>query len=353
LTSGTQEWRRALLPIDATLQQAIRNLDESGFKIALVVSPDEVLIGTITDGDIRRGLLKGAQLMTAIDRLVHREALVVPPEMGRDMVLHLMRANKLLQLPVVDGRRRVIGLHLWDEVIEPAARANLMVIMAGGRGTRLIPHTERCPKPMLSVAGRPMLQHIVERAKNEGFRRFVFAVHYLGNMIEEYFGSGERWEVRIDYIREDVPLGTAGALALLSPAPDLPFIVSNGDVLTDIRYGELLDFHVRHQAAATMAVRLHEWQHPFGVVKTEGVDIVSFEEKPISQTHVNGGIYALDPMALDTLRAAESCDMPALFERLKACGRRTVAYPMHEPWLDVGRVDDLDKANSLQTGLER
>jgi len=220
-----------------------------------------------------------------------------------------------------------------------------MVIMAGGRGTRLWPHTEHCPKPMLPVAGTPMLERIIERAKAEGFRHFVIAIHYLGHMIEKYFADGDRWQVQIEYLREESPLGTAGALTLLSPPPDRPFVVSNGDVLTDIRYGELLDFHVRHQAAATMAVRLHEWQHPFGVVRTKGVEIVGFEEKPVSQTHVNGGVYALDPLALRALHRSEACDMPMLFERLQAQGLRTVAYPMHEPWLDVGRLDDLRKAN--------
>ena len=345
-------WRKALLPIDATIQDAIRNLDESALKITMVVSSDGVLIGTVTDGDIRRGLLKGVSLTQPIDCLVHREAFVVPPEMGREMVLHLMRANKFPQLPVVDAEHRVVGLHLWDEITAPAARPNTMVIMAGGRGARLRPHTENCPKPLLPVAGKPMLEQIIERAKVEGFQNFVVAVHYLGHMIEEYFANGERWDVRIEYVREASPLGTAGALGLLNPRPDLPFVVSNGDVLTDIRYGELLDFHVRHRAEATMAVRLYEWQHPFGVVRTDGVEIVGFEEKPVSQTHVNGGIYALQPSALESLRDGEPCDMPTLFERLQAHGRRIVAYPMHEPWLDVGRLDDLQKANSVNNPIE-
>jgi dTDP-glucose pyrophosphorylase len=346
MTDRSHDWRRALLPIDATVQQAIRNLDESGLRIAMVVSPDGALVGTLTDGDIRRGLLKGVNLASPIDPLVHRQAFVVPPDMGREMVLHVMRANKLAQLPVVDADRRVVGLHLWDELLEPTARPHLMVIMAGGQGTRLRPHTEQTPKPMLMVAGAPMLEHIIIRARAEGFRQFVIAVHYLGQVIENYFGNGERWQVEVGYVREDTPLGTAGALSLLAPRPSAPFVVSNGDVLADIRYGELLDFHIRQQAAATMAVRLHEWQHPFGVVRTNGLEIVGFEEKPVTQTHVNGGIYALAPQALDALPASSPCDMPSLFERLQAQGQRTVAYPMHEPWLDVGRPDDLEKANS-------
>jgi NDP-sugar pyrophosphorylase family protein len=163
-------------------------------------------------------------------------------------------------------------------------------------------------------------------------------------MIEDYFASGEQLGVRIDYLREDSPLGTAGALGLLS-LPDAPFVVTNGDVMTDIRYGELLDFHTRYEAAATMAVRAHEWQHPFGVVQTSGVEITGFEEKPVVRSHINAGIYVLDPGALNYLLTNENCDMPTLFQRLQANNQRTVAYPMHEPWLDVGRPDDLIRAN--------
>lgn len=341
----SEPWCKALLRIDATVEQAIRNLNESALQIVLVVSADDTLVGTLTDGDIRRGLLRGLDLNSPIDSIIHREAMVVPPQMSREMVLHLMQANVLNALPVVDESRRVVGLHLLKELLTPIQRPNLMVIMAGGQGTRLRPHTENCPKPMLPVGGKPMLEHIIERAKAEGFQHFVLAIYYLGHMIEDYFGDGSRWQVQIDYLCEESPLGTAGAISLLNPRPEAPFLVSNGDVLTDVRYGELLDFHCHHGAAATMAVRLHEWQHPFGVVRTKGVDIIGFEEKPIARSHINAGIYVLDPSALDTLVAGEHCDMPTLFSRLQEQAARTIVYPMHEPWLDVGRVDDYDAVN--------
>lgn len=341
-------WRRALLPMDATIQEAIRNLDQVAIKIVLVVNPDGVLEGTISDGDIRRGLLRGLDMQSPISSVIHRNSFVVPPEMGRETVLQLMVANKIQQIPVVDERRNVIGLHLWDEINAPQTRSNLMVIMAGGKGTRLRPHTEHCPKPMLPVGGRPMLEHIIERALGDGFNHFLLAVHYLGHMIEEHFGGGERFKARIEYLNEKSPLGTAGALGLMKTRPDEPFLVTNGDVLTDIHYGELLDFHIRQEAAATMAVRAHEWQHPFGVVQTRGVEIIGFDEKPITRSHINAGIYVLSPEALDQLGANESCDMPALFERLQAAGHRTVAYPMHEPWLDVGRPSDYESAQQLK-----
>jgi len=268
-----QLWRKVLLAQGSSIQQAISNLDASGLQIALVVCPQGRLQGSVTDGDVRRGLLRGLELGSPVEQIMALNPLVVPPEMARDMVLHLMHANKVHQLPIIDAERRVVGLHLWDEVLEPAERENTMVIMAGGLGKRLLPLTEDCPKPMLPVGGRPMLELIIERAKADGFVNFIVSVHYLGHMIEDYFGDGHKWGVKITYLHEDSPLGTAGAISLLSPRPTLPFLVTNGDVLSDIRYGEILDFHLRHGALATMAVRLHEWQNPAPSPWTLGQEI--------------------------------------------------------------------------------
>lgn len=337
-------WHRAVIAPDAKIREAIRTLNDAAIRIVLVLNKSGELEGTISDGDIRRGLLKGLDLDSPILNVVHRNALVVPSGMARDLVMRLMVANKIQQIPVVDEANHVVGLHLWNEMAVPTERANTMVIMAGGKGMRLRPHTESCPKPMLKVAGKPMLEHIVERAKQEGFRDFLIAVHYLGHMIEEHFGDGSQFGVQIDYLREEKPLGTAGALSLLTPRPERAFVITNGDVITDIHYGELLDFHLRHKAAATMAVREYEWQHPFGVVQTKGIDIAGFEEKPITRSHINAGVYVLEPSVLDMMVPGAHCDMPALFEILQANSMRTVAYPMHEPWLDVGRPEDLDLA---------
>jgi dTDP-glucose pyrophosphorylase len=338
-------WREAILPKTSTIGDVIQNLDEVAVKIVLVVDDENKLVGTISDGDVRRGLLKGLDLNSSIATIVHTNPLVVPPEMSREMVRQLMLANKIQQIPVVDEQQELVGLHLWDEITTQSARPNMMVIMAGGKGTRLLPYTQGCPKPMVLVAGKPMLEHIIERGKLEGFNHFVLAIYHLGHMIENYFGTGETLGVKIDYLREKTPLGTAGALSLLNSKPDAPFVVTNGDVISDIRYGELLDFHSRHKASATMAVRIHEWQHPFGVVRMQGVEIVGFEEKPIARSHINTGVYALSPEVLDELVLDTPCDMPTLFERLQVKEKRTVAYPMHEPWLDVGRPDDLQAAD--------
>jgi dTDP-glucose pyrophosphorylase len=348
LSASDEIWRQAIIPAKSTIQDVILNLDQVAIKIVLVINDEGELEGTISDGDIRRGLLKRLTLNSKIESVIHRNALVVPPDMRTEMVMQLMIANKIQQIPVVDEHHHVVGLHLWDEITTPPKRTNMMVIMAGGKGTRLMPHTQDCPKPMVLVSGKPMLEHIIERAKLEGFTHFVLAIYYLGHMIENYFGNGEHLDVQIDYLREKSPLGTAGALSLLTPRPDAPFVVTNGDVITDIRYSELLDFHVRHDSTATMAVRVHEWQHPFGVVHIQGVDIVGIEEKPITHSHINAGVYVLEPEALGYLHDENTCDMPMLFGRIQEQGKRTVVYPMHEPWLDVGRPEDLERAQNLE-----
>lgn len=348
MTKVSSDWKSALLPDGATLQCAVDIINRTGLQIALVIDPSSRLVGTVTDGDIRRPLLRGLGLDAPLDGVMNPSPMVVTPDMGRDLVMGLMRANRIHQLPVVESERRVVGLHVWDDVVVPARRRNTMVLMAGGFGRRLRPFTDDCPKPMLPVAGRPILEHIIERGCVEGFTNFVISVHYLGDVIRNHFGDGSRWGVDISYLQEKEPLGTAGAITLLDPIPITPFIVANGDVLSNVKFGEVLDFHREHKADATMAVRQHEWQHPFGVVRTEGTRIVALEEKPIIRTYVNAGIYAVEPSALALLAKGQHCDMPKLFEMLKEAGKATIAYPMHEPWLDVGRAEDLDRANRTQ-----
>ena len=346
MVNSKQIWSQAILPVGSSIRQAVQVLNETSLKIVLVVDANKVLVGTISDGDIRRGLLKGLDLTSTIDSIVHGDAFVVPSELSRDVVLHLMTANKIQQIPIVNESMHVIGLHLWDEINAPLARANIMVIMAGGKGTRLHPLTENCPKPLLPVGGKPVLEHIIDRAKIEGFSHFILAVHHLGHMIEEYFGNGDAFGVKIEYIREESPLGTAGALSLLDPLPDSAFVVTNGDVLTDIHYGELLDFHTQHNATATMAVRVHEWQNPFGVVQTQGIEITGYEEKPLSRTNINAGVYVLQPSVISMLTKSVSYDMPSLFGLIQENEMRTIAYPIHEPWVDIGRPNDFLRADS-------
>ncbi len=343
------EWTSAILPLGSSIQQAIQSLENSRKQIVLVVSDGNRLVGTLTDGDIRRAFIKGLSLDAVIDCVANLQPIKVPPEISSEHALQLMQINKVHQLPVVNADGVIVGLHVWDAMMAPKSIENIMIIMAGGRGARLRPYTDDCPKPMLEVSGKPILQHIIERAAAKGFKKFIISLCYLGEIITQYFGDGSEFGVRIDYLWEKTPLGTAGSLSLLSDMPNLPLVVTNGDLLTDINYSEILDYHVRHNSNATMAVRQYEIQNQYGVVKIKGVEIDGFEEKPTYSSHVNAGIYVLDQFAIKHLEPNAYCDMPTLFERIKFSGGKTIVYPMHEPWIDLGRHEDLAAARKIKS----
>ena len=346
MSENAVAWVQTILPLGSSVKQAVQVLNETYLKIVLITDATGVLVGTVSDGDVRRGLLRGLNLESLIDGIVNYEPVVVSLDSDRDYVFQLMTSKKIQQIPIVDKEDRVIGLHLWDEILRPPERINTMVIMAGGMGTRLQPQTENCPKPLLLIAGKPILEHIITRAKSEGFSNFVLAIHYLGHMIEDYFGDGERLGVNISYLRENSPLGTAGALSLLSPVPESPFIVTNGDVLTNIRYEDLLNFHLHQNKMATMAVRLHEWQNPFGVVLLQDMEIISYEEKPVTRSYINAGVYAFNTEVLRILDYSTQIDMSTLLQKIMARGPQIAAYPIHEQWLDVGRPSDFMEAEN-------
>ena len=347
MNKSNYNWRLTVLNENSTVRQAIQNLNESSLKIVLVVNHSDILVGTITDGDIRRFLFKGLDLDCDISNVINRNSLTASPVVGSEAIKEMMLKNKVQQIPIVDDAGKLVGLHLWDELLSVPNKENIIVIMAGGRGSRLLPLTQDCPKPLVRVAGKPMLEHIIERAKLAGFHNFVISIHHLGHMIKEYFGNGNCMNVHIDYLEEEVPLGTAGALSLLNPRPNVPFVITNGDIISDIRYEDLLKFHIEHDAIATMAVHLYEWEIPFGVVKTKGLDIIGFEEKPSSKVNINAGIYVLSPSAMDSLINNEHCDMPSLFTRLQLNSQKIIVYPKYERWLDVGRLSDHANAERM------
>lgn len=351
MTEMDGRWRRALISPEATIAEAIEKLNTAAIRLVLCVDTEGRLVGSLTDGDLRRGLLRGLAMDDPVSKFANPNPMVVPEGTGRIVVRDIMKINKLLQLPEVDIEGHVLRVHLWDTVDDAPDHDHTMVIMAGGKGTRLRPHTQNCPKPMLPVAGKPMLQHIIERAKSQGFGSFVLSLNYLGDIIRDHFGNGSAFGVTIAYVEEDKPLGTAGALSQVQPRPKTSFVVTNGDVLTDINYSELIEFHERHDADGVMAVRLHEWTNPYGVVQLEGMNITGIEEKPVSRSYINAGVYALSSSALEQLEPGSHCNMPTLFDRLRKAGKRTLAYPMHEPWLDVGRKDDLDRADKTYQEL--
>lgn len=335
-------WKQTILSIDLKIKDAIECLQKTGLKIVLITDNNDKFKGTISDGDIRRGLLDNLSLESKLSKILHKDAFIAPE--GTDLVLikSLMSANKIFQIPIINEEEKIIGLHHWEQISSSAERPNYMIVMAGGMGKRLMPHTEHCPKPLIEVAGKPMLEHIIDQAKTDGFKNFIFSVNYLGYMIEDYFGDGSRFGVSIEYIKEDEPLGTAGSISLIKNKINSSVVVTNGDVITDIRYGEILDFHEKHQAIATMAVKVYEQQNPFGVVKTKGLEIMSLIEKPIRSDYINAGVYVLSPSAVKQMKKGSYCDMPDFFRNMIEAKKTTVVYPMHEPWVDVGRPDDLE-----------
>lgn len=330
---------------DLSLQMALKVIDQGAAQIALVVDKQERLLGTLTDGDIRRGLLQGASLETPAEQLMNRHFRFVRSSDDQAVVLEMMRREVLRQIPVLNHQGRVVQLLLLDELLSTPQFSNAVVIMAGGKGTRLRPHTESCPKPMLPVGDQPMLEILLEQCIACGFKTFYFSVNYLKEQIIEHFADGSRWGVTIDYLVEDEPLGTAGSLQLLPDSLVEPFLVLNGDVLTRFDPSQLLYFHDEHQAQATLCVREHQLTVPFGVVQTDGVELAGFEEKPSYRHLINAGVYVIHPQLLAILKPGQSTDMPRLLQAAQQAGHRVAVCPIHEYWLDVGRPETLQQAH--------
>ena len=331
---------------DTPVLEAMCIIDRGAAQIALVVDEQQRLLGTLTDGDIRRGLLHGETLETPAERLMNRQFRFVRSGEDQAAVLEMMRRDVLRQIPVLDAEGRVVKLLLLQELLAPTQLPNAVVIMAGGKGTRLRPHTEHCPKPMLPVDGKPMLEILLEQCIASGFRQFYFSVNYLKEQIIEHFGDGKGWGVSIDYLVEDEPLGTAGSLQLLPRSLQEPLLVMNGDVLTRLNPSQLLRFHVEHEAAGTLCVREHTINVPFGVVQTKGVELAGFEEKPSYCQLVNAGVYVVDPQLLPLLPPHQAIDMPTLLQSAQQAGHRVAVCPIHEYWIDVGRPETLEEAHA-------
>jgi len=345
VTSQLDLWREVIVELDTPIKIAIERLNKVGIKIALVLDKNYRLLGTISDGDFRRGMLSGLTLEDTVEKIMNKNPRTVNEGTSRLETLKLMNDTKILQIPIVDRDNIVIGLHLWDAISVQAKYSNIMVIMAGGKGSRLHPQTENRPKPMLLVAGIPILEHIIKRARSQGFNHFIIAVNYLGQIIEDYFKDGHEFGVKIEYLHEDIPLGTAGALSLLSHKPEKAFIVTNGDVITDINYSDFLDYHTVQNAAATVAVHTHEFQIPYGVVQINGFEVESYEEKPIVSSLINAGVYALEPDILDYIKEPRHRDMPEILDISRDLKKKVIVYPLHESWIDIGRPIDLEIAN--------
>lgn len=353
-----KNWKDLCILPTLSIVDTMRLIDKTAMQIALVVDADRRLLGTVTDGDIRRAILKGDSMEEPVEKIMNRRPTTFRANENRKDMLVAMRLLKFSQIPIVDNQGRVVGLQVLDSLITPAPRENPVVLMAGGMGTRLRPLTGNCPKPLLKVGDRPVLQTILESFIEHGFQHFYFSVNYKAEMIEEYFGNGSQWGVDIRYLQEDKKLGTAGALSLLPEKTELPLIVMNGDILTKINFQQLLDFHADHRAAATMCVHKYDFQIPYGVVNVEKHRLTNITEKPTQSFFINAGIYVLEPRVLPFIPANTYYDMPSLFDKLMKQKMETSVFPLHEYWLDIGHLNDFERAQGdfenffISTGVE-
>ena len=329
------------------LWDALAVLNRSGGAIALVMNDDGRLVGTLTDGDVRRALLAGATLDAALEPFVCRSFISVPPSQSRGEVLDLMQAMSIRQVPVLDSTGRLVGLHLMNRLLGAVERPNWAVIMAGGRGTRLRPLTEHLPKPMIHVAGRPILERLMLHLVSYGFRRIFLSINYLGYMVENHFGDGSRFGCRIEYLREDRPLGTCGSLSLLPEQPTEPFVVMNGDLVTQVNFDDLLAFHTAGSQVATVGVKKYFHQVPYGCLDLQGDQVRGIVEKPCLVQHVNAGIYVLHPDLAHAVPCHQMIGMPELLEKCLEQQQSVKAYEIHEEWLDVGQREQLQQAQTM------
>lgn len=337
-------WRSVCVNSQTPLRETIARIDKSRLQIGLVTDDVGRLIGIVTDGDLRRAMLKGIGLEVATSTVMNTKPRVLPAGTTKEDIVAFMRRHVLHQVPLVNEDGLLVGLEVLDALLGAFHRPNWIVLMAGGLGSRLSPLTDDCPKPMLAVGGKPILENIIESFIEQGFRHFFISVNYKAEQIKNYFGNGERWGITVDYLHEDKRLGTAGALSLLPKQPTDPLIVMNGDLLTRANFQGIVDFHLEQVSFATMAVREYDIQVPFGVVTLDGDRISNFIEKPVQSFFVNAGIYVISPYALTLIPKDTFFDMPTLFGMIAREQKKTTAFPLHEYWVDIGRLEEFHRA---------
>lgn len=343
---------------EQSIIEALRAINDTALQIALVVDEDQKLVGTVTDGDIRRGILNNIPLEDPVKTVMNKTPITVTPETDIQKILNLMTEKKIYQVPVLDKDGQVIALERMRELLKRQSTLSTaihpteniktedvtVVLMLGGEGTRLQPLTQDMPKPMISVGGKPLLETIIGTFVSQKFTKFYFSLNYKADMIRDHFGDGSKFGANISYIIENEKRGTAGSLSLLPEKPKGPVIVMNGDLLTNTNFDHLVEFHRQNKVLATMCVREYSHEVPYGIVQNNGVMLDSIVEKPMQSFFVNAGIYVLDPSALNLVPKDQFFDMPQLFEKIKETGAESAVFPIHEYWLDIGRMEDLERA---------
>lgn len=349
-------WQKTLISESSTIKQALEIINSEALRVAVVVDKDQKLLGMITDGDIRRGLLNDLTLTDSVAKVMNSKPITVKQGASKEHLVELMEQKQILSVPLLDQENKVVGLETLHSALSKERYQNPVFIMAGGFGTRLRPLTDRCPKPMLKVGDKPILETVIKSFIKAGFSNFYISTHYMPEQIHQHFGDGSNLGVSIAYVHEDTPLGTGGALGLLPEdmRRDLPLIMINGDVLTKVDFQRLLNFHVENDADATMCVRDYDYQVPYGVINGEGNRITSMVEKPVQRFFVNAGIYVVSPRVIQSVDRNQNIDMPTLLEQHMNERQKVLMFPIHEYWLDIGRMDDFNRAQMdiLTLGLE-
>ncbi len=339
------EWEKALVFPDTSILEVIEVIDKNSLQIAIVVDTQKKILGMVTDGDIRRAILKNISLSSKVERIMTRHFSMASIHDSREAILERMQRLDLRHMPIVNDEECIVDLKNRFQLTKTPKLDNLVILMAGGQGTRLRPLTEDCPKPLLKIGNKPLLETIIENFRDYGLYNFIITVNYRANLIEEYFENGSRWGVDINYLREKKELGTAGSLSILPEKPVQPLIVMNGDLLTKVNFKNLIEYHCENGSAATMCVRDHDYQVPYGVIKGDGPNLIGLEEKPVKRFFVNAGIYVLEPDTLDFIPKNIFFNMTTLFEKLIHFNKKVTIFPVHEYWLDIGQKGDYERAN--------
>lgn len=338
-----KKWKKTIINKDYTINQTIKNLNQNPFHICIVTNKKNKLIGTITDGDIRRALIKGKNLNSKINSIFNKNPITGNERMNAEEIKSTMIKNTILHLPIINKKKKVINVYSLQNMHNEKIIKNFFIIMAGGKGKRLLPFTKKTPKPMLKIMGKPIIERIIINAKNRGFNDFIIVINYLGKKIQNYLGDGKKLGISIRYVKENSFLGTAGSLSLLNLNSDKSFVVSNGDILSDINYDKLLYFHESNKADFSLAVKSYEMQNPFGVIKTDGERIVDIYEKPIQSSFINAGIYVIKPKTLKYIKKNKYLNITDFIKILKKKNKKILIYHFNEHWVDIGTIKDYQK----------
>ena len=334
-----------LVGLDQNVEEIIGVIEASESKCVVVVDENRKLLGTVTDGDIRRAFLRGVPISASCSEVMHQEPRVGSIQNTAAKHMSMMNAVGVRFLPLVDEDGVVQSVVLLDELMDTKRKDNWVVLMAGGRGSRLMPLTNAKPKPLLTVGTKPILETILESFIEHGFHNFFISVNYKAEMIRGHFGDGSKWDVEIRYLEEDEPLGTGGALSLLPDEPSLPVILMNGDILTNVNWHDVLRFHEECSDLVTMCVREFTLKIPFGVIEFDDHRVMGIHEKPEHNHFVNAGIYVINPEVVQRVPENTFMNITDVFEPLMGQKPGVSAFLINEYWMDIGRIDDFSKAN--------